>query len=176
MHSGPTLEAAEALRKRGLPVLYGDATRPSILKHAHLERAGTLVIAAPGAYHGRRIIEIARSVNRDIDIVARTHSEGSTPNLHVELQLLVDSVGMSPLEAIRAATQVGARALGMSDSLGTLTPGKKADLVILNADPSLDIANTMSVLAVMKAGRLYERPRPMVPPPGARRPREIPRP
>jgi CPA2 family monovalent cation:H+ antiporter-2 len=68
-------ESVEALRKRGLPVLYGDATRPGILKHAHLERARTLVIAAPGAYHGRRIIEIARSVNRDIDIVARTHSE-----------------------------------------------------------------------------------------------------
>jgi CPA2 family monovalent cation:H+ antiporter-2 len=68
-------EAVEALRKRGLPVLYGDATRPGILKHAHLERASTLVIAAPGAYHGRQIIEIARAANRDIDIVARTHSE-----------------------------------------------------------------------------------------------------
>lgn len=75
---------------------------------------------------------------------------GSTPNIHVELQLLVDSAGMSPLQAMRAATQVGARALGMSDSLGTLTPGKKADLVILSADPTLDIANTITVLAVMK--------------------------
>ncbi len=68
-------ETVEALRKRGLPILYGDATRPGIMKHAHLERARTLVLAAPGAYHGRRIIELARSVNKDIDIVARTHSE-----------------------------------------------------------------------------------------------------
>jgi CPA2 family monovalent cation:H+ antiporter-2 len=68
-------ETVESLRKRGLPVLYGDATRPGILKHAHLERARTLVIAAPGAYHARRLIELARSVNREIDIVARTHSE-----------------------------------------------------------------------------------------------------
>jgi CPA2 family monovalent cation:H+ antiporter-2 len=68
-------EAVEALRKRGLPVLYGDATRPGIMTHAHLERASTLVIAAPGAYHARQIIEIARGVNADIDIVARTHSE-----------------------------------------------------------------------------------------------------
>jgi CPA2 family monovalent cation:H+ antiporter-2 len=68
-------EAVETLRERGLPVLYGDATRPGILKHAHLDRASTLVLAAPGAYHARQIILLARSVNPDIDIVARTHSE-----------------------------------------------------------------------------------------------------
>ena len=68
-------EAVETLRERGLPVLYGDATRPGILKHAHLDRASTLVLAAPGAYHARQIILLARGVNPDIDIVARTHSE-----------------------------------------------------------------------------------------------------
>ena len=122
-------------------------------------------------FHGA--VEFVRSAHRaGVDIDAGTDAlGGSTPNIHVELQLLVDSVGMSPLEAIRAATLVSARALGMSDSLGTLAPGKKADLVVLAADPSVDIANTITVVAVMKAGRLYERPRPMNTPPGARPPR-----
>jgi imidazolonepropionase-like amidohydrolase len=107
-----------------------------------------------------------------VDVSAGTDAiGGSTPNIHVELQLLVDSVGMTPLQAIRAATLVSARALGMADDVGTVERGKRADLVILAADPSVDIARTISVVGVMKAGRYYARERPMATPPGARTPR-----
>jgi len=85
---------------------------------------------------------------------------GSTPNLHAELQLLVGRAGLTPLEAIRAATLDGARALGAEDSLGTIATGKLADLVVLSADPSRDIRNTQAVVAVMKGGILRERARP----------------
>jgi imidazolonepropionase-like amidohydrolase len=106
-----------------------------------------------------------------VDIAAGTDAiGGSTPNLHVELQLLVDDAGMTPLQALRSATQVGARTLGISDSIGTIEPGKRADLVILAADPSVDIANTISVVSVYKAGHRFDRARPMPTPPGARRP------
>lgn len=93
---------------------------------------------------------------------------GSAPNVHVELQLLVDSVGMTPLDAIRAGTLVSARAAAMADSIGTIEVGKLADLVVLAADPSRDIANTMSIVGVMKSGNYYPRARAMTPPPGAR--------
>ncbi|HYE47756.1 MAG TPA: amidohydrolase family protein, partial [Caulobacter sp.] len=94
---------------------------------------------------------------------------GSSPNIHAELQLLVDRVGLTPLEAITAATRHGALALGLTD-LGTLEPGKRADLVILTADPARDIRNTQTVWGVIKGGELYERARPMPIPPGAKPP------
>ncbi len=68
-------ETVEALRARGLPVLFGDAARPDVLRHAHFERARLLVVALPDPYQARAIIDIARSANPAIDTVARTHSE-----------------------------------------------------------------------------------------------------
>ena len=69
-------EVAEALRARGLPVVYGDASRPGILDHVHLERARLLVVSAPDAFQARHIVELARRVNPAIDAVVRTHSDG----------------------------------------------------------------------------------------------------
>jgi len=68
-------EVVEALRERDIPVLYGDATRPGILENAKLDRARLLAIATPGAYQTRLIVERARQLNPDIEIVARTHSQ-----------------------------------------------------------------------------------------------------
>ena len=68
-------ERAEELRKRGLPVIYGDATRPEVLTKAHLERARLVVVAAPDAYQGRAILEMARRLNPDAEVIIRTHSD-----------------------------------------------------------------------------------------------------
>ncbi len=74
-------EVAEALRGRRLPVVYGDASRPGILDHAHIERARLLVVSAEDAFEARRIVEHARGVNPTIDIVVRTHSDGQRADL-----------------------------------------------------------------------------------------------
>jgi CPA2 family monovalent cation:H+ antiporter-2 len=68
-------DVAERLREAGLPVIYGDATRPEVLADAHLERARLLVVAAPDAYQARAILQLARRLNPDLEIVARTHSD-----------------------------------------------------------------------------------------------------
>lgn len=68
-------EVAAALRARGLPVVYGDASRPGILDHVHLERARLLLVTAPDPYEARRIVEHAHQVNPGIDTVVRTHSD-----------------------------------------------------------------------------------------------------
>lgn len=66
---------AEAMRTLGVAAVYGDATRPGILEHARPEFARLLVVASPDPYHARRIIELARVRNPDIDIIVRTHAD-----------------------------------------------------------------------------------------------------
>ena len=79
------------------------------------------------------------------------------PSLFNEIELLVSRAGFTPLEAIRAATQVGAMALGQGDRLGVIAPGRVADLVVVERDPVADIANLRSVLFTVKKGRRFER-------------------
>jgi imidazolonepropionase-like amidohydrolase len=77
-------------------------------------------------------------------------------SLHEELALLVEA-GLTPLEAVRTATVNPAKVLGMADSLGTIEADKLADLVLLDANPLADIANTWRIRAVVANGRLYRR-------------------
>ncbi len=77
-------------------------------------------------------------------------------SLHDELALLVEA-GLEPVEALAAATCDAARFLGVDDSLGTIAPGKKADLVLLDADPLQDIAHTRRIRAVVFDGRVLDR-------------------
>jgi CPA2 family monovalent cation:H+ antiporter-2 len=74
-------EEVETLRARGMPAIYGDATRPGVLHHAHLERARLLVVSSPDAFQARLILDHARRVNPDIDTVVRTHSDEERAHL-----------------------------------------------------------------------------------------------
>ena len=76
--------------------------------------------------------------------------------LHLELALLVES-GFTPYQALETATRNPARYLGMLDWLGTIEPGKAADLVLLDADPLADIHNTEKIRAVVMRGRYFPR-------------------
>lgn len=79
------------------------------------------------------------------------------PSVHAEMALLVAHAGFTPLAAIHAATAVSAAALGQAAKFGTVTVGKRANLVVLNADPSDDIHNTTRIDFVVKGGRVYTR-------------------
>jgi len=76
--------------------------------------------------------------------------------LHEELTMLVRG-GMSPFDALRSATWEPASYLGMLDSLGTVATGKVADLVLLDANPLVDIRNTRRIAAVIVNGRVLPR-------------------
>jgi hypothetical protein len=76
-------------------------------------------------------------------------------SLHQELELLVES-GLSPAEALRCATLHNARALGQAERLGTIEPGKLADLVLLDADPLAAITNTRRIAKVFRGGLVLE--------------------
>jgi imidazolonepropionase-like amidohydrolase len=73
---------------------------------------------------------------------------------HVEMELLSEA-GLSPAEVLEAATYGGAVVLGVDAELGTIEPGKRADLVMLGADPLLDVRNAREVEWTMKAGRIF---------------------
>jgi hypothetical protein len=78
------------------------------------------------------------------------------PSLHGELASLVGA-GLSPAEALRAATLSPALFFHAADTLGTIEPGRRADLVLLDRDPLAEIHNTRWIRAVVLEGRLFRR-------------------
>jgi len=104
-------------------------------------------------------------------LTGRMHSQGipvgagtDTPillaipgySLHSELEYLVRA-GLSPLEALRSATVRPAEFFALQDEMGTIDPGKKADLVLLDANPLQEIANTRKISGVVTKGVFYDR-------------------
>ena len=77
-------------------------------------------------------------------------------SLHDELGLLVDA-GLSRADALRAATINPAIFMGAEKTAGTIGPGKNADLVLLDANPLDDVANTKRIAAVVARGRFLDR-------------------
>ncbi len=71
-------ELVQDLRKQGINAVSGDATEPSVLIQAHITDAGMLVIATPDPLNVRQMIDTARTLNPDIEIVLRTRSEDET--------------------------------------------------------------------------------------------------
>ncbi|MBA3466875.1 MAG: amidohydrolase family protein [Gemmatimonadaceae bacterium] len=78
-------------------------------------------------------------------------------DLHEELRLLVHDAGLQPRDALWSATIGPARFARLDSRLGTLATGKIADLVLLDADPLVDIRNTRRIFAVVQGGRLFSR-------------------
>jgi imidazolonepropionase-like amidohydrolase len=76
--------------------------------------------------------------------------------LHDELALFVRA-GLSPMEALQAATYNPAKCLGKLDSMGTVERGKVADLVLLEANPLEDISNTQKIAAVVVGGEIFDK-------------------
>jgi imidazolonepropionase-like amidohydrolase/Tol biopolymer transport system component len=76
-------------------------------------------------------------------------------SLHWELEDLAEA-GIPPLEVLRIATQESAIAVGAGDDLGTLEPGKLADIVLLDANPLEDIKNSLTIWRVIKGGWVFD--------------------
>ena len=77
-------------------------------------------------------------------------------SLHEELELYVAN-GLTPREALEASIINGPALMGVSDRYGTVAPGRAADLVVLDADPLVDVAGTRRINAVVRDGRLLDR-------------------
>ena len=97
---------------------------------------------------------------KGLDVVYGTDAVAGAHGRNVEeLVCRVRDGGQSPMAAIVSATSLNAKALGMADSLGTVAPGKLADLIAVEGDPSRDIEALRRVVFVMKDGRVYRNER-----------------
>jgi len=82
--------------------------------------------------------------------------QSSGPASHRELELMVAG-GIPPLEAIRIGTLNAAIFLGKEREMGSVEEGKRADLVLLSADPLVNISHTQKIDVVIKGGRIIDR-------------------
>jgi len=100
----------------------------------------------------KQALESGVTIVNGSDIGVFAHGDGAR-----ELELLVD-YGMTPVQAIRAATSVAARVLHMEKKIGSVKPGFLADLVAVEGDPLRDIKALRQVKLVMKDGKLHKQP------------------
>jgi imidazolonepropionase-like amidohydrolase len=99
--------------------------------------------------------EAAKLARRGVKVSIGAHGQQAGIGSHWELWSFVRG-GMSPLEALAAGTIAPAQSLGMAGDIGSLEVGKLADLVVLDADPTVDIRNSDKIYRVMLGGRLYD--------------------
>jgi imidazolonepropionase-like amidohydrolase len=138
-----TIEPGVAKVAPELAAILGDAPPPSA--HADLqEKAFQKELEIVGALH-----------KAGIPIVAGTDQTVPGYSLYREIELYVQA-GFTPLEAIQAATIVPARVMGVDKELGTVEPGKRADLIILDANPLESIHNIRTVKFVITGGTMYD--------------------
>lgn len=96
-----------------------------------------------GAAH-KAGIEISTGTDADSDW------DKPLPSVFDEIALLVNSAGFTPLEAIRSATLVGAKAAGQEKSMGSLEPGKRANILFVSKDPLADVQNLRATVLTVK--------------------------
>ena len=140
----PTLSAAEGVER---------AAKTGVLKGLRAEKA----LAAAAAVRNAIKLAVANKLLIAFGTDAGVVPHGS--NAH-EFQLLVEWGGMSNMDALVAATSSAAKLLGWEKNVGTLTPGKWADIVAVPGDPLKDIRATERVMFVMKNGVVFKQPAP----------------
>lgn len=154
----------------------GDNMVMAGLFHTMRER-GILLDATLRVYReGERRATAARPAHCTLDLAARltaqahragvlisagtdgdTPADAPYPALFEEMELLVARAGFTPLDAIRAATQIGAMTISEGQNRGVIAVGHLADMVVLERDPVADIANLRSILFTVKRGRRFDR-------------------
>ena len=140
----PTLSAAEGVER---------AAKNGVLKGLRAEKA----LAAAAAVRHAIKLAVANKLLIAFGTDAGVVPHGS--NAH-EFQLLVEWGGMSNMDALVAATSSAAKLLGWEKNVGTLTPGKWADIIAVQGDPLKEIRATEKVVFVMKNGVVFKQATP----------------
>lgn len=122
-----------------------------------LNHTGVPVADSAGAQRRfEELLSVIGALHRaGVPIVAGTDQAVPGYSLHREMELYVRA-GFTPMEAIQAATLVPARAMGVQDSMGTVTAGKRADILVVDGNPLENISALRNVWLVVAGGRRYQ--------------------
>ena len=104
------------------------------------------------------IARVGRAIRAGVKIGVGSDFGGFDPTINAGEFASLVKAGMTPMQAIQAGTRVGAETLGWQDRIGTIEPGKLADLVAVAGDPLHDIGELRRVTFVMLGGRIIKRP------------------
>ena len=124
-----------------------------------MARAGSVAVLLPGAFYflrETRLPPLALLRQNHVPIAVSTDcNPGTSPctSLLLMLNMACTLFRLTPEEALRGVTSHAARALGLTESHGSLAAGKQADLLVLNANPVTDIRNTRQIQSVWIGGR-----------------------
>ena len=145
------------------PTLQAWTNYPRIVELRRQQEAG--ILAPPGEAELQRLEARAETrldiMRRMLDYDLRERIVPGTDSgvgslafghLDYDLQLMV-RVGFTPAEALVAATRISAEAIGLADEIGTIEPGKVADLTAFDGDPTVDVAAFSRVVAIFQAGQ-----------------------
>jgi hypothetical protein len=149
----------DLMRERGIIL---DATN-YVFETIERMRARDPQNAPPPPFCSSKLAELltAQAYKHGVLISAGTDSfappEDPYPALQGELEILVRKVGMTPADAIHSATVISAMAMGQQSEMGTLEPGKLANIVFLSANPLEDIRAVRAVVLTVKRGLQYPR-------------------
>jgi len=131
---------------------------PAPLNRVFSNAGGAGIDAATARTRLERSLRIVKALHdAGVPIVAGTDEGVPGHSVHREIELYVEA-GLTPMEALQAATIVPARAMKMDAEVGTIEHGKRADLVVLNANPLDAIRNIRSVRWTIRDGRVYDSP------------------
>jgi imidazolonepropionase-like amidohydrolase len=138
------------------------AFEPGILRVAPELREGLETIGVP-PQRGEQMAAVFRSMvatvrllhQAGVPIVAGTDQSVPGFSLDREIELHVQA-GFTPMEAIQSATVVAARAMGMEKDSGTIEPGKRGDVIVVDGNPLENISDIRKVSAVFAGGRMYQ--------------------
>jgi len=103
----------------------------------------------------RHAVFVKKMIENNARVAVGSHGQLQGLGYHWEMWAMA-SGGMTNHDALRAATVLGAEAIGMGQDLGTLEAGKLADILVLDRDPLENLRNTTALRYVMKNGRLYD--------------------
>lgn len=150
-------EAMEMMLERGtywVPTVYiGRYYMQQGSEVAELDKMLELTRRTQGAFEA----QVREGIRRGLRIAVGSDFGGSGQERNVgEIETLVD-LGMTPMQAIQAATRVGAELLGWDDRIGTLEPGKLADLIAVTGNPLEKIGALRDVSFVMIGGHVAKR-------------------
>jgi imidazolonepropionase-like amidohydrolase len=123
----------------------------------HRESPAPHVRARAADLHAHHVASVQRALELGVPIAAGTDAGGhGHPKNALEIQYLVEA-GLTPMQALRAATQWAARCLGLERELGTIEKGRLADLVVVNGNPLEDVKvllDSTRIELVLKGGAI----------------------